>query len=78
MTKTKPPSKKKKIKKQYNTYLRYSGLAMQMVVTLGVAGLIGYWLDQQIGWKFPVLLLLFVFAALFGILYGIIKSSKNN
>lgn len=78
MSKPEPPSKKKKEKKQYNTYLKYSGLAIQMVTTIGVAGFIGYWLDQQIGWKFPLLLMLFVLAALFGIIYGIIKSSKED
>lgn len=78
MSKRKPPSKKKKIKKQYNTYLKYSGLAIQMLVTIGVAGFIGYWLDQQIGWKFPLLLMVFILAALFGIIYGIIKSSKED
>jgi TRAP-type C4-dicarboxylate transport system permease small subunit len=78
MSKSEPPSKRKKIKKQFNTYLKYSGLAIQMVVTIGVAGFIGYWLDQQIGWKFPLLLMLFVLSALFGIIYGIIKSSKED
>lgn len=78
MSKTEPPSKKKKANKQYNTYLKYSGLAIQMLVTIGVAGFIGYWLDQQIGWKFPLLLMVFILAALFGIIYGIIKSSKED
>lgn len=77
MSKSEIPSEKKKVKKQYNSYLKYTGLAMQMVVTIGVAGYIGYWLDQQIGWRFPVLLMLFVLGALFGIIYGIIRSSKE-
>lgn len=77
MSKEETPSKKKKVKEQYNSYLKYTGLAMQMLVTIGVAGFIGFWLDRQIGWKFPLLLLLFIMAALFGIIYGIIKSSKN-
>lgn len=78
MSKTEPPSKKKKVKKPYNTYLKYSGLAIQMMATIGVAGFIGYWLDQQIGWRFPLLLMLFVLGALFGIIYGLIKSSKKD
>lgn len=72
-----PPPEKKKTKKQYNTYLKYSGLAIQMVVTIGLAGFAGYWIDKQIGWGFPAFLLLFIMLALAGIIYGIIKSSKD-
>lgn len=73
-----PHSEKKKVKRQYNTYLRYTGLAVQMMLSLAIAGFFGYWLDQQIGWKFPVLLLFFIILALFGIIYGIIKSSNED
>ncbi|MGK7389318.1 MAG: AtpZ/AtpI family protein [Candidatus Cyclobacteriaceae bacterium M2_1C_046] len=72
-----PPEKKKKREKSVNTYLRYSGLAIQMVVTIGMAGFAGFWIDRQIGWRFPLFLLLFIILALVGIIYGIIKSSKD-
>lgn len=77
MSNEETPSEKKKLKQQYNSYLKYTGLAMQMVVTIGVAGYIGYWLDKLLGWRFPVFLLLFIIAALGGIIYGIIRSTKE-
>lgn len=59
--------------KQVNTFLKYTGLGLQMVLTLAVAGGIGYYLDTLIGWKFPVLLLVFLMAALTGTIYLLIK-----
>lgn len=72
------PPEKKKEEKPYNTYLKYSGLAIQMLVTIGIAGFAGFWIDQQIAWRFPLFLMLFIIMALVGIIYGIIKSSKDD
>ena len=59
-----PKEELKKARKGYNSYLRYSGLGLQMagVILAGVLG--GRWLDGRIGWEFPALTLL---GALLGI-----------
>ena len=59
-----PKEELKKVRKGYDNYLRFSGLGVQMagVILAGVLG--GRWLDERIGWKFPVLTLL---GALLGI-----------
>ncbi len=59
-----PKDELQKARKGYNSYLRYSGMGLQMagVILAGVLG--GRWLDGRIGWEFPALTLL---GALLGI-----------
>ena len=63
-----------KKQKPFNDYLKYSSLAMQMVVTIGVAAWGGYKLDQYLGLRFPAFLLTFVFAAFGGLMYKLYQS----
>ena len=63
--------------KQFNSYLRYSGLAIQMIVTIGLMAFLGYKIDGWIGIKFPAFLLLFTFSALTGLIYRLIKSVEE-
>jgi len=74
-TQEKPSNQKER--KSYNTFLKYSGLGLQMVVTLGLAGALGYWIDQSIGIKFPVFLLTFLIISLIGSLFILIKSLQD-
>jgi hypothetical protein len=67
------PSDPKK-QKPFNSYLKYSSLAMQMVVTIGVAAWAGYKADQYLELKFPVFLLTLSFAAFGGIMYKLYRS----
>lgn len=67
---------RKQPSKQVNTFLKYTGLGLQMVLTLAVAGGLGFYLDTLIGWKFPVLLLVFVMVALTGMIYLLIKRGE--
>ena len=67
----------KKPQKQFNSYLKYSSLAMQMALTIGIATWIGYWIDRQLGFKFPLFMLLLMFASLGGILYRVIKNIQD-
>lgn len=60
--------------KQSNNYLKYSSLAMQMAVTIGVAAWAGYKADQYFGFRFPVFLLTLSFAAFGGIMYRLYRS----
>ncbi len=75
-----PQKESNKEQKQANQYLKYSGLAMQMVLTLGLAIWGGWSLDKYLNIKFPVFTLSFMLLVLFGIFYRLIKSlnSDNN
>ena len=67
------PSDPKK-PKPYNNYLRYSSLAMQMVITIGVAAWVGHQADLHWQLKFPVFLLTFTLVAFGGIMYRVYQS----
>jgi hypothetical protein len=67
------PSPNKKLN-QYNSYLRYSSLAIQLFVAIGVMGWLGYELDQYLQIKFPAFMLLFGFLAFGGMMYQIYRS----
>jgi len=54
--------------------MRYSGLAMQWLVMLGVAVWGGMKLDGIIGWKFPLLTVLLPLAAICISLWQLIRS----
>lgn len=70
-----PPGRKKL--NQYNSYLKYSGLGLQLLLTIGVTGWLGYELDQYIGWKFPVFMLTFIMLSFIGMIYRIYRSLNN-
>ena len=73
----KPTRKKGKATQRANQYLKYTSLGLQMVITIAIAGLGGYYLDQWIGWVFPVFLLLFIMLALGGSIYLLIKRTSD-
>ena len=62
------PSGAKKPKPS-SSYLKYSGLGLQLLLTIGLAAWAGLSLDRYIGIKFPAFLLTFVFAAFGGSMY---------
>lgn len=68
------PSDEQKSKRQVNNYMRYSGLGIQLLLTIGVAGWLGYKLDGYLALKFPVFMLLFGFMAFGGSMYQIYRS----
>lgn len=57
--------------------MRYAGLAFQMMTTLGLGVFVGYKLDQRIGWRFPVFLIIFSLLALAILLWQIIKDTRR-
>ncbi|HLT72004.1 MAG TPA: AtpZ/AtpI family protein [Cyclobacteriaceae bacterium] len=61
-------------KKRRNAFIRYGGLGMQMLLTIGIAGWLGYKLDAWLSLRFPAFLLLFVLAALAATLYKLYRS----
>ena len=68
------PSQPSKKSNPYNSYLRYSGLALQLLVTIGVCGWLGYKADQYFGNKYPLFMLLLGFLGFGGSLYQIYRS----
>lgn len=67
------PSDKKK-PKQFNTYIKYSGLAMQLVITIGVAGWLGHKLDNYLDLNFPLFILIFTISSFTGVLFLLYQS----
>ncbi|WP_073077175.1 AtpZ/AtpI family protein [Chitinophaga jiangningensis] len=57
--------------------MRYAGLAFQMMATLGLAVFIGYKLDQKIGWRFPVCLIVFSLGGLVVTLRQILNDTRR-
>lgn len=68
---------KEQIKKGTNAYLKWSGLAFQLLGGIGLFGWLGYKLDNHLELKFPVFMLLFGFLVFGGIMYQVYKSVKN-
>jgi len=64
-------------KRRQNTFIRYGGLGMQMLLTIGLAGWLGYKLDTWLSLRFPAFLLLFVLIALAGTLYKLYRSLRQ-
>ena len=67
-----------KRQKPYNNYLRYSSLAMQMVITIGLGAWLGYTADQYFELKFPAFLLTLVFVAFGGMMYKLYQSINKD
>lgn len=68
---------KEQIKKGTNAYLKWSGLAFQLLGAIGVFGWLGYLLDQHLELKFPAFMLTFGFLAFGAVMYQVYKSVKN-
>ena len=64
-------------RRRQNTVIRYGGLGMQMLLTIGVAGWLGHKLDEYLSLEFPAFLLVFVMMALGGTLYKLYKAVKQ-
>lgn len=61
-----------------NTYLKYSSLAIQLVVVIGLFGWIGYLLDQYLNLTFPVFLLTMVLVAFTGMVYQLYREINKS
>ena len=65
------PSRKQS---QSRGYLKYGGLAFQLLGAIGVFGWLGYRLDRYLEIKFPAFMLLFGFLAFGGMMYQVYRS----
>ena len=61
-------------KEQHNTFLKYSGLGLQLFGSIGLAAWIGLKLDQFFELEFPAFLLLLVFGAFAGSMFLLYRS----
>jgi len=71
------PSPNKKLK-PYNSYLKYSSLAFQLLAAIGIFGWLGYLLDQYLQIKFPAFMLLLGFLAFGGMMFQVYRSIKQD
>lgn len=68
---------KEKIKKGTNAYMKWSGLAFQLLGAIGLFGWLGYELDEYLELKFPAFMLTFGFLAFGAVMYQVYKSVRN-
>jgi hypothetical protein len=61
-------------KKQIDSYLKYSGLAIQLLAAIGFFGWLGYKIDNYLLLKFPVFMLLLGFLAFIGMMVQLYRS----
>lgn len=64
--------------KPYNSYLKYSGLAVQLLGAIGIFGWLGWLLDQYLEFKFPVFMLLFGFSGFAGMMVQVYRSINQD
>lgn len=67
------PPKKKPSLDQFSNYAKYSGLAFQLLATIGLAAWGGFKLDQLTGTRFPFITVLLVLLALIGSILMLIR-----
>ena len=63
-------------KSNYSDYLKYSGIALEMFVTIFLGTYLGQLIDKKVGLEIPIFLLLFLFLALGISFYRVFKSLK--
>jgi F0F1-type ATP synthase assembly protein I len=78
MAESPEPSLPNKKQNQSNSYLKYSGLAIQLLAAIGVCGWIGYKIDQWLQMKYPVFMLVLGFLGFGGSLYQVYRSINKD
>jgi ATP synthase protein I len=68
------PGKEASRQDQLKPYLKYSGMAFQMIVTLVAAAYGGMWLDEKQGNKNPWWTIVLMVVAVVATIYMVIKS----
>lgn len=65
-------------KPQVNPYLKYSGMAFQMVAAIGLGMWGGVTLDGMVQFKFPIFTLVLSLLGLIAAMYFVIKTALND
>jgi F0F1-type ATP synthase assembly protein I len=60
--------------KPSNSFLKYSGFALQLFGGIGLAAWLGYKLDQYLELKFPAFLLTFILLVFGGMMYQVYRN----
>lgn len=66
-------NKYQKSKKQVDGFIRYSSLAFEMIVIMGVGVFAGIKIDQWLGLKFPAFTLVLMILSVAGAIYHAIR-----
>jgi hypothetical protein len=66
------------LKKDTNNYLKYSGLGLQMLLTIGVLGWLGYKTDQYLQLSFPAFMIGLGFVGFIGIMIQLYRTINKN
>jgi len=69
---------KKKRGSQYSAYAKYSGLAIQMLLTIGGAIYLGWLLDSYLAFKFPLFMILFMLASTTGVFFMLYRAIQKD
>jgi F0F1-type ATP synthase assembly protein I len=78
MAGSREPSQPNRKQNQYNSYLKYSGLAIQLLAAIGICGWVGYKIDQWLALKYPVFMLVLGFLGFGGSLYQVYRSINKD
>jgi F0F1-type ATP synthase assembly protein I len=62
-----------KPKKKIDDFIRYSSLAFEMVVIMGIGVFVGIKIDSWLGFKFPVFTLVLMILSVIGAIYHAIR-----
>ena len=65
-------------KKPVNNFLKYSGLGIQMLASIGIGAWLGLKLDKYLELKFPAFLLTFVFVIFGALMYQLYRSLNKD
>jgi len=65
-------------KKPINNFLKYSGLGIQMLASIGIGAWLGLKLDKYLELKFPAFLLTFVFVIFGALMYQLYRSLNKD
>lgn len=67
------PEKYQKPKKKLDDFIRYSSLAFEMIVIMGVGTWSGTLIDHWIGFQFPVFTLVLMILSVIGAVYHVVR-----
>lgn len=69
-----PSHQAPKKQNQYNSYLKYSGLAVQLLGAIFVCGWIGSWIDRWLEMKLPIFMIVLGLLGFAGVMYQVYRS----
>jgi len=78
MDNPKKPTKPRNPSNPYKAYIKYSGLAFQMMAIIGICTWIGIRIDGFFSLKFPLFTILMLIISLVGVIYWLIQSVSND